>query len=236
MTEPGPEVGVPKASPRVVIPEKATLGGRLAARLIFLAVRSMDATLRYELEDPAHSLAEVLTRPAIFAIWHNRLALSLMLYRRYVLQRTEGRRMAAIVSASRDGGMLARALELFRVQPVRGSSSRRGARAMLEMTAWAQRGYDLAVTPDGPRGPRYVVQGGVVAAAQLTGLPILPVSVHIFWKRQFRSWDGFQLPLPFSRCRVRLGSMVRVPRDLSEAEHEVFRQLVETRLRALTQD
>ena len=236
MTTPDSPSPVPNPRPRVVVPEQATLGGRILARVIFLTVRSLDATLRYELEDPAGSMVEVVARPAIFAIWHNRLALSLMIYRRYVLQRTEGRRMAAMVSASRDGGMLAHALDLFGVQPVRGSSSRRGPRAIRELTAWAERGYDLAITPDGPRGPRYALQGGVVAAAQLTGLPILPVSVHILWKRQVRSWDGFQLPLPLSRCRVRAGPLIHVPPQIGEAEREGFRQLVETQLRAVTTD
>ena len=82
-----------------------------------------------------------------------------------------------MVSASRDGGILAGILEQFGVKPVRGSSSRRGPQALLEMTTWAERGYDLAITPDGPRGPRYKVQEGVISAAQLTGLPIVPVGV-----------------------------------------------------------
>jgi len=73
-----------------------------------------------------------------------------------------------MVSASRDGGLLAAVLERFKVQPVRGSSSRRGRQALLELTTWAERRYDLAITPDGPRGPRYVVQDGIISLARLT--------------------------------------------------------------------
>ena len=65
------------------------------------------------------------------------------------------------------------------MQPVRGSTSRRGPQALLELTSWSERGYDLAITPDGPRGPCYVVQDGIMSLAQLTGLPILPVSYHL---------------------------------------------------------
>ena len=83
--------------------------------------------------------------------------------------------MAALVSASKDGGFLSGILELFGVQPVRGSSSRRGPQALLELTTWAERGHDLTITPDGPRGPCYQVQDGVMSLAQLTGLPIVPV-------------------------------------------------------------
>src|SRR5207245_2002111 len=136
----------------------------------------------------------------IFAVWHNRLALVLTAYRRHVTRWAPDRRLAGMVSASRDGGMLAVALRRFGVEPVRGSSSRRGGQAVREMVAWAERGYDLAMTPDGPRGPRYVLQDGVIVTAQLTGLPIVPVSYHLRWKIQLKSWDRFQVPLPFSRC------------------------------------
>jgi len=70
----------------------------------------------------------------------------------------------------------------------------------------------------------------------LTGLPILPVGVHIVWKRQFHSWDRFQLPMPLSRCRVHMGPLIRVPPQIGEEERETFRQLVETQLRAVTTD
>lgn len=219
-----------------VVPERPRWHGRLAARLIHVVVHGVDATLRYRLENPEPSLAVLLERPVIFAIWHNRLALSLVLYRRYVQRTRPHRRMAAMVSASRDGGMLARVLELFGVAPVRGSSSRRGPQAMLEMTSWAERGYDLALTPDGPRGPRYVVQEGVVAAAQLTGYPILPVSYRLDWKYQAGSWDRFQIPLPGSRCVVRFGDLIQVPRAADDPEREQLRRLVEERLRAITVD
>ena len=73
---------------------------------------------------------------------------------------------------------------MLRRAPVRGSSSRRGPQALLELTSWAERGYDLAITPDGPRGPRYVVQEGAIGLAQVTGLPIIPASYHLRWKIQ----------------------------------------------------
>jgi lysophospholipid acyltransferase (LPLAT)-like uncharacterized protein len=126
--------------------------------------------------------------------------------------------LAALISASKDGAFLAAILQDFGVEPVRGSSSRRGAQALLELSSWAARGYDLAVTPDGPRGPRYVVQDGVMALAQVTGLPIIPYSCRLGWKIQFRSWDRFQIPLPFSRCEMTFGEPIRVPRAVTDAE------------------
>src|SRR6185295_11123120 len=102
-------------------------------------------------------------------------------------------------------GLLARVLELNGVEPVRGSTSRRGRQALLELVTWAERGFDLAITPDGPRGPCYVVQDGVIALAQLTGLPIVPVSYHLRWRIRLKSWDRFQIPLPFGPCIAYVG-------------------------------
>lgn len=220
----------------VVIPRQAPWHGRLVARLIWSAASALAATLRWRWRDDSRHLVESLGERAIFCIWHNRLALSLILYRRHVQARCPGRKLAAMVSASRDGGMLARVLELFGVTPVRGSSSRRGPQALREMTTAAEQGCDLAVTPDGPRGPCYAVQDGIIGLAQLTGLPIVPVSYELGWKIRARSWDRFQVPLPFSRCVVTFGKLLRVPREAADAEREALRAELESRMAAITRD
>jgi lysophospholipid acyltransferase (LPLAT)-like uncharacterized protein len=144
--------------------------------------------------------------------------------------------MAAIVSASKDGGLLAAILECFKVQPVRGSTSRRGPQALLELTTWAERGYDLAITPDGPRGPCYDVQDGVMSLAQITGLPIMPFSWFLRWKLRLNSWDRFQIPLPFSYCEMNVGRPIRVPREATDEERARLRQELQDTLRMLTKD
>lgn len=141
-----------------------------------------------------------------------------------------------MVSASKDGGLLASVLERNGVEPVRGSTSRRGRQALLELTTWAERGYDLAITPDGPRGPLYVVQDGVTSLAQLTGLPVIPVSYQTSWKIHLKSWDRFQIPLPFARCVVRFGEPLLVPREATDAQREELRRELERRLNAMTVD
>lgn len=220
----------------VVIPHRPKWHQRLAAVLIFAFARSLAATVRFRLHDPEGFFSAAPQEKIIFAIWHNRLALALVLYHRYVARRDRTRKLAALVSASRDGGLLARVLELFDVQPVRGSSSRRGAQALREMVSWGERGHDLAITPDGPRGPRYAVQEGVVSTAQLTGLPIVPVTYHLPWKLCAKSWDRFQIPLPFTRCDITFGRIVRVPRDATDAEREALRAQLEVEMRAITRD
>jgi len=225
-----------KAQSGVIVPEQPKWHGRLAAWLIWLLINGVAATLRWRFEDKSGLSGAGTDQRAIFAIWHNRLALCLPVYRRYFSGHLSERRLAAIASASRDGGMLARVLELFGALPIRGSSSRRGAAALRELTHAAELGCDLAVTPDGPRGPCYVVQPGVIAAAQFTGLPIVPVTYVLSWKKTLRSWDRFQIPLPFSRVEVRIGEPLRVPREADEAERERLRGELEQRLRALTED
>ena len=114
-----------------------------------------------------------------------------------------------------------------------GNGERCGVR---ELVSWRERGYDLAITPDGPRGPCYQVQEGVISTAQLTGLPIVPVSYHLNWKFRSKSWDRFQVPLPFARCRIKTGEVVRVPREVSDAERETLRQKLAEIMNAITQD
>jgi lysophospholipid acyltransferase (LPLAT)-like uncharacterized protein len=225
-----------KSKGGAVVPHRAKWHQRLVATLIFVLVRLLAATVRFKLDDQSGIFSEVPKERLIFAIWHNRLVLAIILYRRYISQRDSSRRMAAMVSASKDGGMLTRVLELFSVEPVRGSSSRRGAQALREMAAWGERGLDLAITPDGPRGPRYFVQHGAIATAQLTGLAIIPVSYRVNWKLELKTWDRFQIPLPFCLCEITAAPAIRVPREASEAEYEALRKKLEDDMVRITRD
>jgi lysophospholipid acyltransferase (LPLAT)-like uncharacterized protein len=107
---------------------------------------------------------------------------------------------------------------------------------LLELTTWADRGYDLAITPDGPRGPRYQVQPGAIALAQLTGRPLVPASYHLPWKICLKSWDRFQIPLPFGRAIMKFGEPLRVPREASDEQRELARQVLTERIMKLTCD
>jgi lysophospholipid acyltransferase (LPLAT)-like uncharacterized protein len=220
----------------VVVPHRAKWPQRLLAALIYVGIRCVAGTIRFKLDDRAGLFKEKSSGKVIFAFWHNRLGLSAVLYRRYFLRLAPERRMAGIVSASRDGGLLARVMEHFGIVPVRGSSSRRGPQALREMVTLGESGLDLAFTPDGPRGPCYTVQEGVISAAQLTGMPIVPAAYHLNWKIRLQSWDRFQIPLPFARCELTFGRVLRVPRDASDAEREKLRRRLEAELRAITRD
>jgi lysophospholipid acyltransferase (LPLAT)-like uncharacterized protein len=218
-----------------VVPHEATSKQRVLARLIYWIARLLSATLRYRwARDPLQLLQT--GRPYIFCVWHNRLPLSLVMYRQFVEAARAPFRMAALVSASRDGAMMTRVLELFGVEPARGSSSRRGTQALLELAEWTARGYDIAFAPDGPRGPIYEMKPGIIALAQMTGRPILPASYRLTRKITLKSWDHFQIPLPFSTCIFNYSDPVLVPREFRDEEREKIRARVEAELRRLTVD
>ena len=238
--KPNPQMPAAKPKTRksggVVVAHKPRWFQRVAAWLVYAMIRTVSATLRYRWDDRSDYIKTPIPGPGIYCVWHNRLALCMPAYFDYVKKHRSTAGMAAMVSASKDGGFLTGILERFGVQPVRGSSSRRGPQALLELTTWAERGYDLAITPDGPRGPLYVVQEGVMSLAQLTGLPIVPVSYSVNWKIRVKSWDHFQIPLPFSRCEMIYEKPIYVPREATDAEREQLRRKLETELRAITKD
>jgi len=226
----------PRKSSGVVIPHAPRWHQRLGAFFLFLSLRALLLTVRCRLRAPSEFLAPNAPVPVIFCLWHNRLATCVKALEAHRRPHNAGAGMAALVSASKDGAFLSRALEWFGIQPVRGSSSRRGAQALRELTTWAERGYDLTITPDGPRGPCYQIQDGITSLSQLTGLPIVPVTMNLNWKISLKSWDRFQIPLPFARCELRVGRTFRVPPEASDAEREKLRWELETELRAITRD
>jgi lysophospholipid acyltransferase (LPLAT)-like uncharacterized protein len=220
----------------IVIPHQPRWHQRLGAAILYFLLRVLTLTLRCRWTDRSGYFVTPPPGPANYCIWHNRLALSMLIYFRYIHKRSHSAGLAAMVSASRDGGFLAGVLERFGVQPIRGSSSRRGAQALRELTTWARRDYDLAITPDGPRGPAFVAQEGVIALAQLTGRPIIPVSFHANWKIRLNSWDRFQIPLPFSRVEFFFDKPIHVPREATPADRETLRLQLETILKNISPD
>jgi len=201
--------------------------------LKFLAM-TLGRSLRWRIEDPTGILTHTPQRPVIFAAWHNRLFLFPYLFWKHWTSR-HGSQLAVMVSASKDGAKLVRVLEKCGLVCVRGSSSRRGQAALLEMTRLVHDGYDAGITPDGPRGPKYKVAPGIIQLAQLTGAPIIPVSYVLAWKITLNSWDGFMIPLPFGRATLRVGPPLTVPRAAPDADREHKRLELETILKSLSE-
>jgi lysophospholipid acyltransferase (LPLAT)-like uncharacterized protein len=126
--------------------------------------------------------------------------------------------LAVIVSRHRDGEIISRMIEGIGYRPVRGSSTRGGAVALREFTRAAEDGHPLAITTDGPRGPARECKPGVIQAASLTRLPIVPLGAAAAKAWRFRSWDEFLLPRPGSVVYVTYGEPILVPADLERPE------------------
>ncbi|MBI5395871.1 MAG: lysophospholipid acyltransferase family protein [Verrucomicrobia bacterium] len=202
---------------------------RFAYWLIYAIVRTLGATLRFRVVDDSGLVAGGFPGNYIFAFWHNRMAMMPMLFRSYVGRR----KIAVLASASRDGDYSAGVQRWFGFTPVRGSTSRRAHQGFLELTRLVMEGYSASITPDGPRGPRYVAQLGVVKLAAMTGVPIMPVSATAEPCKRLKSWDRTIIPLPFSRCVARAGKPISVPRDADDATLEEYRLKVERALMEL---
>jgi lysophospholipid acyltransferase (LPLAT)-like uncharacterized protein len=198
--------------------------------LLYGPVRLLGATLRFEVEARCREYGGAGQPATIFVCWHNRL-LMLPLLRRQVLG---GRRVVALASPSGDGEILAQFVGKFGVSAVRGSSSRRGARAVAELIRELRGGAHVFITPDGPRGPRYRLNPGAVALAQATGASIVPVGVEVDRAWRLKSWDRFFIPRPFARVRLFLGAPVAVGATADAAAFEAERERVEAALRAVT--
>lgn len=209
----------------VVVPHKPKWHGEIAALAIWGFGRSLSATWRVRVRNEM-DLPPTHEGPLIAAMWHNRLALAMPIWKWWQRSHPD-ENMAALISASRDGALLARTFSYFGIKPIRGSSSRRGAQALLELSSALRDGLNVAITPDGPRGPRYQVQPGIISLAQITGVPIVPVGVRVSRKKQLRSWDQFQVPYPFAQCDAVFGRVIHVPRDASAGQQEELRAALE---------
>lgn len=168
--------------------------------------------------------------PAIWVLWHNRLLIIPILYQRF-FRRRKG---AALISRSKDGELLASCIHRFGGEAVRGSSSRGGASALAQLKRKLTDGYDIYITPDGPRGPRYSSNPGAVWLAQSSGAKILPLSVEYssFWR--LGRWDGFIIPKPFSTVTVTLHPFHEVPPCDDDSQIEGERQRLHDQMMAGT--
>lgn len=195
-----------------------------------LIIQLIGPTLRMRVRDESGLISNPsFPQPVIFAFWHNRMFLMSYFYRRFL----PGRRGVCLVSASQDGEMIALVLGRFGLKAVRGSSSRRGKEAFRELTDNLKEGWDVAITPDGPRGPCYQAHIGVVGLAALSGSQLVPVSYDLAWKFRLPSWDRFIIPIPFSICSLHLGKPMSVASLSEDKTLEQARNQLEIELKGM---
>ena len=167
--------------------------------LLALLVRAWGRTLRFEADAATLARLTKSDEPAAIVLWHNRLFLSAEIFRRYRTQR----RVYGLVSASKDGAWLAAFYRMIGISPVRGSSSNFGREAGRALIEKMREGHDVGITPDGPRGPIYVVEPGVLVVTRRTHAPMILIGGEFHGAKRLRSWDRLYIPWPFTRITMR---------------------------------
>ncbi|HEY8506294.1 MAG TPA: lysophospholipid acyltransferase family protein [Gemmataceae bacterium] len=161
----------------------------------------------------------------IYAFWHEAMLLPAYRYARPDIH--------ILISRHADGQLIAEIARRLGLRVVRGSTTRGGASAVREMVRLSEKDH-LAITPDGPRGPRRQVQPGVVYLAGRTGLPVVPLGVAYRRAWRAKSWDRFALPRPFTTAYAVAGSPVAVPAEVGPEELEPFRLRVQSAMDLVT--
>lgn len=186
----------------------------VALSLFAGVVRLWCRTLRFVASKEELAMIQDTSKPTAVVLWHNRIFVAGELRRRL----RNGRVMCGLVSASRDGAWLAGFFRRLGIQTVRGSSSRRALAAAREMLKRLQNGSDVAITPDGPRGPIYRFHDGATLLALASGAPVLLLAPNFSCAWRLKSWDGFYLPYPFSKVTLRARHIEHdeLPRDRDE--------------------
>jgi len=209
---------------------RSDAGTRVLSWFIQLYIRLIWVTNRWTvegLEHPAQLNRE--NRPYIGAFWHGRL-----LMMPYGWPRVMPLHM--LISAHRDGRLIANAVRYFGIDIIAGSSRRGGRDALRLMMRALGNGHCVAVTPDGPDGPAMSAGEGAIQIARLAQAPIAPITYATSRRLILDSWDRFHLPLPFGRGVILIGEPIFVPREADGPDIERFRRQVEATLRELTNE
>ena len=182
---------------------------RIADLAFYILIRVIGATIRYEVEgwENFESIENAGKLP-IYAFWHDRIFASTYFFR--------NRGIAVITSQSKDGEYIARFIQRLGYGVVRGSSTRGGVGALVEMIKAMRGGRPAGFTVDGPRGPRYEAKPGPALLAKKTGNPIMPFLVECRHYFTVGSWDRLQIPRPFTAARVFIAEPIYVPPDSDE--------------------
>jgi lysophospholipid acyltransferase (LPLAT)-like uncharacterized protein len=198
---------------------------KLIALLAAVLIRCWMATLRCRFVqwDRVRHPTDPRRQRAIYIFWHETLLFPAHL----------GTRAYALISHHADGELIARVCRHLGIPTVRGSSRRGGTEALMELIEISRVAH-LFVTPDGPRGPRRQVQLGLIFLAAHTGLPIIPCGVGYRRAWRFGSWDRFALPWPWTVAVGVAGPAIHVPARLRRVDMERYRELVQTRMLAVT--
>jgi len=173
--------------------------------------------MRLSVTDPAGVLQWPLDRPYLLAFWHNRMLILLSFYEKYL----QPRKFLIMVSTSKDGQIMSDVIERFGMVTARGSSSKKAVKVSKQILDTLEDPVMCAgLTPDGPRGPKYKAQMGMILIAKHSGRPVVPLTCKTRNKWELKSWDAFQIPKFFTSCEFIMGEPIFVPKDASREDME----------------
>lgn len=170
-----------------------------------------------------HITSSAPSQPFICAVWHGELLMMSSIYTEY----RKSTNVQAIISQHFDGEMIAKLIQLFGGKAIRGSSSKGGSAVLRQALKAISEGYDIAITPDGPRGPKHTVADGLVLLSQMRDIPIVTINCKpsSFWK--LGSWDAFCIPKPFSTLNVYISDPFKITGlAMDEAKEKIKEQLL----------
>lgn len=199
---------------------------RLADMGFYLAIRLLGSSTRFEVVGGEHlELIESEGKIPIYTFWHDRIFLGTYFFRK--------KGIVVMTSQSFDGEYIARFIQRFGYGAIRGSSSRGGSKALVQMIKAMRNGLPMAFTLDGPRGPRYEAKPGPIILAKKTGNPIMPfvIEPQHFWRA--KSWDKLQIPRFFTRACVIIGEPIFVDPNSDEVQMELKRDQLQRSLDTL---
>ncbi|MGI8482378.1 MAG: lysophospholipid acyltransferase family protein [Chthoniobacterales bacterium] len=206
--------------------------GRVLIEIGLGIFRIWARTLRFKVEDPGSVVAAARDQPFIVAVWHNRL---LMLPPVFDLC-FPGRRSVGLISASRDGDLVSILIERSGYGTVRGSTSRKAVIALRQLVDALAAGMNVLITPDGPRGPVYEANQGIIFVAQKSGAAVVPMNMEFSRAWRLKSWDRFMIPCPFSSVRVIFGELHHVEPTKGVAEFEAERLRLQNAMLSIVEE
>ncbi|AIL65811.1 hypothetical protein NOVO_07350 [Rickettsiales bacterium Ac37b] len=198
----------------------------LVAKLIYYYVKLVYLTGKWAVHKPK-DIDDYLAKPCIYAFWHGRLTMMPLLA-------PKGRKMNVLSSRHRDGYLMSASMKNFGFSTIFGSSKKGGTYALRSIIRTLKSGENIAITPDGPRGPRHCINSNVIYMAKVTNTPIIPISFAASNHRIFNSWDRFMLPYLFSRGILVYGQPIIVSKDISNQEEEKLKQILQLELNKIT--
>jgi lysophospholipid acyltransferase (LPLAT)-like uncharacterized protein len=218
---------------------KSEFAARTASLFIRFYIRLVEVTCRWKFIGREHfDAADAKGKGVIIAFWHGRLLMA------PIIRKESGKRVFMLISANRDGEIIAQGVRKFGVEFIRGSAAnpdkpgknKSGASAIAQMIAALNDGAIVGFTPDGPRGPGEKVKSGVIRLSQMSGAPILPAAYSTSGGSQLNTWDRFLLAAPFSRGVFVAGPAIEAPKDNSLEAVETARRRLENALLEVTRE